>query len=48
MEQYHPASMLSSLRKGPGRPLHCGISIRPYVSSGVFRDEGGNGHLATL
>jgi hypothetical protein len=34
MEQYHPASMLSSLRKGPGRPLHCGISIRPMSAQG--------------
>src|SRR5260370_14693103 len=35
MEQYHPASMLSSLRKGPGRPLHRGISIRPMSAQGL-------------
>ena len=34
MEQYHPASMLSSLRKGPGRPLPRGISIRPMSAQG--------------
>src|ERR1700738_2025207 len=34
MEQYHPASMLSSLRKGPGRPLHRGISTVPMSAQG--------------
>src|ERR1700730_10268437 len=37
MEQYHPASMLSSLRKGPGRPLPRGISIRPMSAQGQSR-----------
>jgi hypothetical protein len=48
MEQYHPASMLSSLRKGPREAAALRDFDPAYVSSGVFRDEGGNGHLATL
>src|SRR6202022_5084122 len=41
MEQYHPASMLSSLRKGPGRPLPRGISIRPMSAQGQSRHSDG-------
>ena len=48
MEQYHPGEHAVITQEGPREAAALRDFAPAYVSSRVFRDEGGNGHLATL